>query len=204
VTLNADRQTAEPGMLYQAEVLEMLGPEQREWALGLECALPQEASGFPWGALGIGGKRRLALVENVGAELFAAPRELPGQALGLRLILATPAHFQRGWLPDGLEREEHKGRPCWVGKLPGVEGRVVLRAALVNRPLELSSWDMARGKPRATRRLVPAGSTYFFERVDGQPFTDFKALWLAAWGGGHEEGLGRVLPGSWNPNEEHP
>ncbi|OJH33896.1 type III-B CRISPR module-associated Cmr3 family protein [Cystobacter ferrugineus] len=202
VTLNAASQTAEPGMLYQAEVLEMLDGEEREWALGLECTHPGEASGFPWGPVGLGGKRRLALAEPVQAELFTAPRELPDRSPGLRLILATPAHFRRGWLPDGLEREEHEGRPCWMGELPGVEGRVVLRAALVNRPMELSTWDMARGKPRPTRRLVPAGSTYFFERVDGRPFTALKTLWLAAWGSDHEEGLGRVLPGSWNPNEE--
>jgi len=203
VTLNAQTQTAEPGMLYQTEVLEMLGEGEREWALGLECTLPGEASGFPWGPVGLGGKRRLALAEPLPGEVFAAPRGLPERSPGLRLILATPAHFQRGWLPDGLERVDPGGQPRWEGTLPGVEGRVVLRAALVNRPLELSTWDMARGRPRATRRLVPAGATYFFERVDGRPFTALKTLWLAAWGGGHEEGLGRVLPGSWNPEEEH-
>jgi CRISPR-associated protein Cmr3 len=204
VTLNARSQTAEPGMLFQEEVLEMLGLEAREWALALECTVPGEASGFPLGPVGLGGKRRLARAEPLGAEVFAAPAQLPAESPGLRLLLATPAHFERGWLPDGLERSEHEERPAWVGTLPGVEGRVVLRAALVNRPWELSSWDMARGRPRATRRLVPAGSTYFFERVDGRAFTALRPLWLAAWGGGHEEGLGRVLPGVWNPREEHP
>ena len=204
VTLNARSQTAEPGMLFQEEVLEMLGPQAREWALALECTVPGDASGFPAGPVGLGGKRRLARTEPLSAEVFAAPALLPDTAPGLRLLLVTPAHFTRGWLPDGLERSEHEGRPAWVGTLPGVDGKVVLRAALVNRPWELSSWDMAKGRPRATRRLVPAGSTYFFERVDGRAFTALRPLWLAAWGGGREEGLGRVLPGVWNPREEHP
>ncbi len=203
VTLDSTTQAAVPGMLYQAEVLETLGPGGGEWALGVECALPEDAPGFPRGPVGLGGKRRLAVAEPVGAELFSAPKDLPELSPGLRLVLATPAHFQRGWLPDGLERGEHEGRPAWVGTLPGVEGRVVLRAALVPRPLELSTWDMARGRPRATRRLVPAGATYFFEKVDGHGFTALPALWLAAWGGGREEGLGRVLPGHWNPEEGH-
>jgi CRISPR-associated protein Cmr3 len=48
---------------------------------------------------------------------------------------------------------------------------------------------------------VPAGATYFFEKVDGRGFTGLSTLWLAAWGGGRKEGLGRVLPGHWNPKE---
>lgn len=205
VTLNPQSQTAEPGMLYQTPLLEMLcrepGVEALEWALGVECTLPSAARDFPRGALGVGGKRRLTLTEGVSAELFAPPQGLPEHSPGLRLILATPAHFQRGWLPDGLEPGEHEDAPAWVGTLPGVEGRVVLRSALVNRPLELSTWDMVRREARATRRLVPAGSVYFFERVDGCPFTALNTLWLAAWGEGREEGLGRVLPGHWNPKE---
>ncbi|QRN96598.1 CRISPR-associated protein Crm3 [Archangium violaceum] len=206
VTLNIDTQTAEPGMLYQTPILEMLcreplGTGAREWALGLECTLPADAPDFPGGPLGLGGKRRLTLAERVTPALFAAPRGLPERSPGLRLILATPAQFQRGWLPDGLERAEYQGDPAWVGTLPGVEGQVVLRAALVNRPLELSTWDMVQRRARATRRLVPAGSVYFFERVDGRPFTALSTLWLAPWGNGREEGLGRVLPGHWNPEE---
>lgn len=200
VTLDPGTQAAVPGMLYQAEVMETLG-RSGEWALGVECSLPEDAPGFPHGPVGLGGKRRLATAEAVGAELFAAPEDLPRSSPGLRLVLATPAHFERGWLPDGLERGEHEGQPAWIGTLPGVEEPVVLRAALMPRPWELSTWDMARGRPRATRRLVPAGATYFFEKVSGRGFTALSALWLAAWGGGREEGLGRVLPGHWNPEE---
>lgn len=205
VTLSALTQTAEPGMLYQAEVLETLGPGSGEWALGVECALPEASPDYPRGPVGLGGRRRLAMAEPVAAELFDAPAELPGDSRGLRLMLATPARFTRGWLPDGLERGSHEGRPAWVGMLPEVREPVVLRAALVPRALELSTWDMARGAPRATRRLVPAGAVYFFERVDGGRFSarTLRALWLTAWGGGQEEGLGRVLPGHWNPEEEH-
>ncbi|MCE9671836.1 type III-B CRISPR module-associated protein Cmr3 [Myxococcus stipitatus] len=211
VTLNSKSQTAEPGMLYQSEVLETLGSRSDdalpvgEWALGVECSVPDAAKAFPSGLLGLGGKRRLTSTEPVTASLFAPPPDLPASSPGLRLILATPAFFQRGWLPDGLVCESHEGRPAWVGTLPGVDGEVVLRAAMVPRPLELSTWDMVARAPRATRRLVPAGATYFFEKRDGSGFTSLEKLWLAAWGtppeAGPHEGLGLVLPGHWNPRE---
>jgi CRISPR-associated protein Cmr3 len=200
VTLDFATQAAVPGMLYQAEVLEMLDREA-EWALGVECALPKDSPGFPHGPVGLGGKRRLAIAEDVTEALFAAPPDLPERSPGLRLVLATPAEFQRGWLPDGLERSTHEDKPAWAGHLPGVDEPVVLRAALVPRPLELSTWDMVRGAPRPTRRLVPAGATYFFQKVSGQDFSALSALWLTAWGGGRDEGLGLVLPGLWNPKE---
>jgi len=115
VTLNVESQTAEPGMLYQSEVLETLGSKSPdlpvgEWALGVECAVPEGAKSFPSGLVGLGGKRRLASVERVKPALFGPPVDLPKSSPGLRLILATPAHFQRGWLPDGLRLAEYKER----------------------------------------------------------------------------------------------
>ncbi|MCP3103972.1 type III-B CRISPR module-associated protein Cmr3 [Myxococcus sp. K15C18031901] len=213
VTLNVKSQTAEPGMLYQSEVLETLGSESDahpvgEWALGVECVVPDAAKAFPSGLLGLGGKRRLTSTEPVTPSLFAPPPDLPACSPGLRLILATPAYFKEGWLPDGLTRGETRdGQPAWVGTLPGVDGKVVLRAAMVPRPLELSTWDMVARAPRATRRLVPSGATYFFEKWDESGFTSLEKLWLAAWGAspeaGPHEGLGLVLPGHWNPREAH-
>jgi CRISPR-associated protein Cmr3 len=78
---------------------------------------------------------------------------------------------------------------------------VVLRAAVVPRPLHVSGWDMAARAPKPTSRMVPPGAVYFFERVDGQPFgeAEARALWLAAIGARTDEGFGRVVPGTWNP-----
>ncbi|RJS21358.1 CRISPR-associated protein Crm3 [Corallococcus sp. H22C18031201] len=201
VTLRSQTQVAEQGMLYQTELLESVSAEPGEWALGIACAVPDEVKNFPSGWLGLGGKRRLSAVESLSTQVFSAPRGLPASSPGLRLVLATPARFENGWLPDGLRRATHQGRPAWVGTLPGMREEVVLRAALVPRPLELSTWNMVKREPRATRRLVPAGATYFFEKVDGKPFIALEQWWLASWGGDQEEGSGLVLPGHWNPEE---
>jgi len=207
-----DTQAALPSMLHSREVVELLGLERRgpglaravEWALGLECALPELPARPPRGPLGLGGRRKLTGVEPLAPGLFAPPEALPTAALGLRLVLATPAEFQRGWLPDGFEREE--GRPPrYVGRLPGVETPVVLRAAVVPRPLDVSAWDLVRRRPRPTRRWVPAGAVYFFQKRGGGGFSaaELRALWLASWGGGHAEALGQVLPGVWQPPTGH-
>ncbi|MBZ4423278.1 type III-B CRISPR module-associated protein Cmr3 [Myxococcus sp. RHSTA-1-4] len=205
-------QAALPSMLHSREVVETLGLERRgsgppgavEWALGLSCVLPGLPPRPPRGPLGLGGRRRLAAVEGLASTLFAPPGDVPREASGLRLVLATPAEFQRGWLPDGFEREE--GRPPrYVGRLPGVEAPVVLRAALVPRPLDVSAWDMVARRPRPTRRWVPAGAVYFFQKRGGGGFTatELRALWLASWGGGRAEALGQVLPGVWQPTPGH-
>ncbi len=208
LAIDVETQASQDSMLHSREVVEWLRVRSRqegrltveEWALGVSCAWPDPASGLPRGPLGLGGRRRLSDVEGLDADLFAMPDALAQATRGLRLVLATPAEFQRGWLPDGFERVEG-APPRYVGRLPCLEVPVVLRAALVPRPLEVSGWDMVRRRPRDTRRWVPAGAVYFFEKHGGGDFTadELRALWLASWGGGHAEALGQVLPGVWQP-----
>lgn len=201
VTIDPGSQTATPSMLFSSEVTEPLDRAQHEWALGIECTLPADThtGTFPAGPVLLGGRRRLALVErDTAPEIFTAPAgsfdNIPA-GRGLRLICVTPAAFTRGWLPDGFAPAGN----TYLGTLPGVAGDVILRAALVPRPLDLSTWNTVAGCPRPTRRLVRPGAVYFFEKQDG-PFTpaEHAALWLAALGDGRDDGLGLVVPGRWH------
>ncbi|ABF85936.1 putative CRISPR-associated protein Crm3 [Myxococcus xanthus DK 1622] len=208
LAIDVETQASQDSMLHSREVVELLRlqrhsgrtPVLEEWALGLSCAWPAPASGAPRGPLGLGGRRRLSAVEPLKVDLFAIPDGVARATRGLRLVLATPAEFQRGWLPDGFERVAGTP-PRYVGRLPCIDAPVVLRAALVPWPLDVSGWDMVRRRPRPTRRWVPAGAVYFFEKHSGGDFTanELRALWLASWGGGHAEALGQVLPGVWQP-----
>ncbi|MCC6555850.1 MAG: CRISPR-associated protein Crm3, partial [Polyangiaceae bacterium] len=74
--------------------------------------------------------------------------------------------------------------------------------AFVPRAAHVSGWDMVAGEPKATRRLVPPGAVYFFEKVGGAPFTaaEMTGLWLRPLRqhDQHEkEGFGRVIAGPW-------
>src|SRR5690606_11677253 len=104
---------------------------------------------------------------------------------GLRLVAVSPLCFDRGWVPDGLVSRNGEYR----GELAGHE--VVLRAAFVPRPIHVSSWVMAEGKPKPTSRMVPPGAVYFIERADGKRFGEAAAgkLWLAALGVRTDEGF---------------
>jgi CRISPR-associated protein Cmr3 len=200
-------QTAAQTMLHSREVLEPLtrveaGEGWIEWAIGVEVELPEEAPELERGPLFVGGGRRLVPVEPVAPDIFADPPSFPAEgSKGLRLVLATPAAFRRGSLPDGFERAAIGGAPVYKGELPKVEGEVILRAALIPRPLHASTWDMVKRGPRPTRSLVRPGSVYFFEKSDGGAFTrgELRSLWLGRIGDGREEGLGLVLPGVWSP-----
>lgn len=208
VTITPESQTATQSMLFSSEVTETMdrastgreegraGAVWGEWGLAVECALPAHDLSFPQDALTLGGRRRLARVEDLSQEFFAMPDSLAGDSPGLRLILATPGRFAQGWLPDELAARDDEYR----GYLPGVEDEVILRAALVPPPLNLSTWDMRQRAPRPTWRLVRPGAVYCFDKANGHAFTsrELQRLWLAQIGGGREEGFGLLLPGRWH------
>lgn len=199
VTINAQSQSAEPARLFSSRVIEPFDSSRHEWAIGLQCSFPD---GSPWTLphlIPLGGRRRPALAKPIEAVLFDAPplNEFKG-AKGLRLILTTPAQFDKGWLPDGFRDEEG----IYQGTCLGM--KLILKAAMVARPLYLSTWDMAAKRPRKTRSLVPAGAVYFFVKQNGEDFSpqDFRNAWLASIGKANNEGLGLVLPGIWNASTE--
>lgn len=200
VGIRPEELTSDDGVLFSHDVVETLDPTG-EWALGVEVALP--GGELPKVAT-LGSDSRLSRVESLPPTLF----EPPARALeafrapspAVRLVAVSPLCFAKGWLPDGFVNTNGEYR----GRLAGLD--VVLRAAFVPRPIHVSGWDMAKGEPKPTSRMVPPGAVYFFERADGQPFgeAEAKALWLAALGTRSDEGFGRVVPGVWRPTRITP
>lgn len=194
--------TADEGILFSHDVIETLDREA-EWAIGVEVALPDGALS---GVATLGSDRRLVRLEPLPAALFEPPPQLfeafRSPSLGLRVVAVTPLCFERGWVPDGFEKNGDR----YSGRLPGIPHDVILRAAFVPRPIHVSGWDMAAGAPKPTSRMVAPGAVYFFERADGEPFgeADARSLWLAALGTRTEEGFGRVAPGVWSPARSTP
>jgi CRISPR-associated protein Cmr3 len=205
VTIKSDTGTAADSQLYGTRVIEPLDALGNEWAVGVRVRWPAPLSATPHKLkpISAGGKRRLIYPEV--ATLWDMPTKLKDAfkkaPQGLRIILATPAEFAQGWLLDGFTAQGTEYR----GKLPGLHAELILRAACVPRPVHVSGWDMAardgKGAPKPTRRLVPAGAVYFFERADNQPFTeaDAQALWCAQVGQHREDGQGVIVPGIWHP-----
>ncbi len=197
-----DELTAHAGVLFSHDVIETLDPGG-EWAIGLEVVLPD---GELPAVATLGSDARLVRVESLPDVLFDPPAPLleafRATSTALRVVAVTPVCFEKGWLPDGLDRQGGWYR----GHLAGIDGEVILRAAFVPRPVHVSGWDMVAGAPKPTSRMVAPGAVYFFVRTDGRPFTeaDARSLWLAGLGARTDEGFGRVAPGVWSPARSTP
>lgn len=200
VGIRPEELTSDDGVLFSHDVVETLDPGG-EWALGVEVALP--GGELPKVAT-LGSDSRLSRVESLPPTLFDPPARVleafRAPSPGVRLVAVSPLCFAKGWLPDGFVNTNGE----YLGQLAGLN--VILRAAFVLRPIHVSGWDMAKGEPKPTSRMVPPGAVYFFERVDGKPFgeTEAKSLWLAALGTRTDEGFGRVVPGVWRPTRNTP
>ncbi|MDP5213949.1 type III-B CRISPR module-associated protein Cmr3 [Pseudoalteromonas tunicata] len=126
--------------------------------------------------LNLGGERRLAQVEpctlwpTIPTDLVQAIKT----AKGFTLTFLTPVLFNHGWLPSWLDKDTLTGTP------PSCTGlQVRLRAAALERWSPQSGWDLAKNKPRAAQKMIPAGATYWFEIEGDATDEDIRSLWLA-------------------------
>ncbi|MCS6864570.1 MAG: type III-B CRISPR module-associated Cmr3 family protein [Gemmataceae bacterium] len=105
----------------------------------------------------------------------------------VRLILATPAIFRQGWKPDVVHG-------------PLQNAGLTLVGASIARWKAVSGWSLAppRG-PKPIRRMVPAGSVYFFQCEKGAA-AKCADLWLHAISDSEQDqrdGFGLALWGIW-------
>ncbi|MCS7270347.1 MAG: type III-B CRISPR module-associated protein Cmr3 [Gemmataceae bacterium] len=118
----------------------------------------------------LGGNRRLVCWRTAPEQeaLWKVPARLADRLAAARqvcLMLATPALFELGYLPGWLDH-------TLTGSPPGIAG---LRVKLVGiicdrwRALARFSYDWRQPGPRPLRRMVPAGSMYFFQVLEGNP-----------------------------------
>lgn len=151
----------------------------------------------------LGGERRLAEVWTAEADkgFWEVPKGLSWAGKkGLRMVLATPAVFERGWLPGWLREQDGK----LTGTIPGSGVSIRLVSAVVGRWKPLSGWSYEEGRngPKPLRRMVPAGSVYFFEVLEGgEGIAD---LWLRSVCDCQQDGrdgFGLALWGFWRGRE---
>jgi CRISPR-associated protein Cmr3 len=154
----------------------------------------------------IGGEGRFAAATLLPGEVLAIPEALARSwedSRFLRLVLVTPAQFEAGWRPDWLEPSVTQGSTYqFEGTVPGLERRVALRAAFVDRAWWTSGWDLAEHRPKPSIACVAAGTVYYLESL-AEPFTcaDLRELWLGCiqrpGDAAARDGFGLVLPGAW-------
>lgn len=140
----------------------------------------------------LGGERRLVHWARSSDEImgWTCPTEIRSAlaaATNVRMILATPAIFKKGWNPD-------------MENGPLKDFGLNLIGASLGRWKAVSGWSLAppRG-PKAIRRMVPSGSVYFFniKKGEGEKLTE---MWLESVSDDEQEqrdGFGIAVWGIW-------
>ena len=203
VAINRERGAADEGKLFQTEGLVLDGGKCGDAAQGGLRLLARCGEVLRSGLVHLGGERRLAALEpqpsSTWPTLPAGWLQDIAHAGGVCLTLLTPAIFSTGFRPGWLD-EELIGSPPVAPKLT-----LQLHAVAVDRWQPHSGWDLAAGKPRPTRKLAPAGATYWFRIVDGADEEALKHLWLANVSDEEQDrrdGFGLALPSAWQPPED--
>jgi CRISPR-associated protein Cmr3 len=198
VSIEPGTQASLEGALFQTSGMEftradMNGGKQMKSAHPLVLALQTEAP-LKEGADFLGGERRVIRWQKATDGLPACPVDVRKKIVAekhLRVILGTPAYFEKGFLPTYL--------------LSGFGVRVAVQGAALSRFHTISGWDYEKGKPKETRRLVPAGSVYFL-KLEGDPAGEeiekfIDAVWLKAVSDDEQarrDGFGLALLGTWD------
>lgn len=159
VRIDYGSKSHDPGGLFQTRGLEFVradagGGQPRRLALAVEVDGPARFEGaISEGLAPLGGERRVVSWRRGDGRFPACPTAVRESIMGerhCRLVLVTPAHFERGFEPSWLQGEHF-----------GV--RAVVRAMAVGHPQVISGWDFEKRRPKPTRRLAPAGTVIFLE-----------------------------------------
>jgi len=182
--------TAEREMLFETSGLEFVSMADKKTSF-YALAVETDAT-LSKGADFLGGERRLVNWRE-GDKFPACPQSIKDAiraAKHCRLLLATQAIFEKGYLPSWL-----------ASSMSGVTVRV--RAAAVPRYQAVSGWDFKEKHPKASRRLASAGSVYFLELIgDDAAIEQFvESIWLHNISDTEQDrrdGFGLALLGTWN------
>lgn len=162
VGIDSSTRTAEDGVLFTTEHVRFAVGGVR-YGLAFEVRAPRLLGS---GLVVLGGERRPSILKELPS-VAVAPPKLPSDATRLRVVLATPAIFREGAIPETIR------------------GAKVVAAA-VDRPDVVSGWDFAKnrekgGQPKPTRRMARAGSVYWVDLPTGtNAETWAKELWMTS------------------------
>lgn len=190
---------------YGVNPRDAMAPFHKRWSQVNLCArvdipeaeeklLPKEKFNM-WHPLG--GERRLNHWRQHENEVqgWTCPKEIHqnlSRTQRVRMILVTPAIFSGGWKPGWLDKNLE-------GNIQGV--RLKLVGVTNGRWKAVSGWSLAKPRgPKAIRRMVPAGSVYFFEVRESTNAAPIAANWLQPVSDGQQEkrdGFGLAVWGTW-------
>ena len=224
IAIDQDRQSVVKSQLYSAEYMRLLpGVAMRIYASyeassyqgkNREDMMAKAKLKNVFGSIMLGGQSGVALQCEMECGAFPVPAVKP--SLRIKWVLLAPAIFRAGWMPgfvDAVTGEVRLKQEVERGNMPREQWRLALRqapdiqarlvAARIPKYTVASGWKVngvASGQAKATRRLVPAGSIFYFECSD---MKNAEMLARALHGRTHsdecgEQGFGFGVCGNWD------
>lgn len=222
VSIDADRASADEGMLFVTSGLEFTHVEKsaplndKDQAsqesntstlsnakrLALAVIVDENtrfANKVHNGLTGFGGERRVVSWRKSSITMPSCSEQIVQEIVkrkACRVILLTPAYFAKGYHPTWLTQERYGVKP-------------ELKAVAVQRPLVISGWDLDIKAPKPTRRLAPAGTVLFLS-LQSNSEKDIRAwidkMWMQCISDDPEEnridGFGVAVVGTWSGKPE--
>jgi CRISPR-associated protein Cmr3 len=204
VKMDRHRGTAERGGLFATQGLTWHTggiSKNKQYALALFVPSQHDAHMQRLTVSTLGGEQRLVgwkkeSTSVTPALLQGCPDEIMQgvlQARRCRVVTATPAYFEQGWLPQRL-----------LQPVPGIEVQPRLIAVGNDRAEFYSGWDMQTRAPKHSRKFIPAGSVFFVDFADVAP--TMIERWVHHWwmqpisdtAQDVRDGFGVAFIGTWN------
>jgi CRISPR-associated protein Cmr3 len=175
IGLNADTRSADEGKLFTTQAV--------AFKPGIGFVASIQGSHLPAnGTLRLGGDGRAANTKSLMHQTPQADLQDIATKRRCRIVLTTPGLFGKGWLPNGITRQDNGSH--WLD-LHGVSAHLV--CATVPRAETISGWDLARWEPKAALRAAPTGSVYWLDQLQATPEALGKLAENGFWSGRCED-----------------
>jgi len=157
--------SSEEGHLYRIPMIRL----KKEASLFVEI---NGLRNYPEGeVLQIGGEGKTAKIEKIeNDDPLKVLRDLNFNFENkvFKLYFATPAIFNKGWLPDWIDEKTFEGS---YNKI-----RLKLVACSIGKFNLIGGWDLANNRPKPMYKAVPSGSVYYFKILDDTPAERIKEV----------------------------
>lgn len=164
ISIDSSSKIAESGKIYeQVFIVPDTQKETRKVGLAVET---QGVEISEKAIVRIGGEGKLGVVSKADLSLPIPPPSMLGDN-HFKLYLATPAIFEKGWIPGWINKDTMEG--CFTHKKHRI--RLKLISAVVSKPVFVGGFgydkNLKKPRPKELRYAVPAGSVYFFQILEG-------------------------------------
>lgn len=151
IGIERNRKVAEEGYLYKISMVRL----KDDVSIGIEIEGLEKFDEN--GVLKLGGESKAVFFEKVKIDILDGLKNLDLELKEkvFKVYFATPAIFEKGWLPKWLDEKTLEG------KFNGI--KVKLLACAIGKYLYVGGWDMARRKAKPLKKAVPSGSVYYFK-----------------------------------------